>query len=103
LSWGFVGTAAAMIFGLIAFVSRGLMAARRRPSRIGAQAMRGLSAEIVDWRRGAGHVLVRGERWQAQSEEAFTKGEIVEVTTSKGLTLLVRRPQGFTASNGEFR
>ncbi len=103
LSWGLVGTAAAMIFGLIAFVGRGLMAVRRRPARIGPQAMRGLSAEIVDWRGGAGHVLVRGERWQAQSEEAFTKGEIAEVTASKGLTLSVRRPPDFTARNGDFR
>ncbi len=93
LSWGFVGTAAALIFGLILFVGRGLVAVRRRPARVGAQAMLGLSAEILDWHGGAGHILVRGERWQAQSEEAFTKGEIAEVTTAKGLTLLVRRPR----------
>jgi membrane-bound serine protease (ClpP class) len=103
LSWIFVGTLAAMIFGLIAFVGGGLMAARRRPARVGALAMRGLSAEILDWRGSSGHVLVRGERWQAQGEEDFDKGENVEVTTSKGLTLLVRRLSSFTASNGEFR
>ncbi len=53
--------------------------------------MRGLSAEIVDWSGGAGHVIAQGERWQARGAEAFTPGETVEVTTVDGLTLEVRR------------
>lgn len=65
--------------------------------------MRGLSAEILDWQGGAGHVLVRGERWQAHGDEVFTRGEIVEVTSSMGLTVLVRHPPGRAARNGEFR
>jgi membrane-bound serine protease (ClpP class) len=65
--------------------------------------MRGTSAEILDWQGGAGHVLVRGERWRAQGDEAFARGEIVEVTNARGLTVLVRHPPGRTAGDGEFR
>ncbi|MDI9849640.1 nodulation protein NfeD [Rhodoblastus sp. 17X3] len=103
VSWIFVAAIAAMIFSLIAFVGRGLIAARRLPARVGGPAMRGLSAEILDWRGRAGHVLVRGERWRAQGEETFDKGQAVEVTNCQGLTLLVQRPANLTANIGEFR
>jgi membrane-bound serine protease (ClpP class) len=53
--------------------------------------MHGLPAEILDWSGNAGHVLAQGERWQARGDEVFTPGEMVEVTTVKDLTLVVRR------------
>ena len=91
LSWTVITIAAAMIFGLTALTGSYLWRARKIPARVGAQAMRGLSAEIVDWSGGAGHVIAQGERWQARGAEAFTPGETVEVTTVDGLTLEVRR------------
>jgi membrane-bound serine protease (ClpP class) len=91
LSWGIVGLAAAMIFGLTVLAGRSLWATRKSPALVGAQAMRGLPAEILDWRGDAGYVLVQGEHWQARGEEAFTPGEMVEVVTVKDLTLVVRR------------
>jgi membrane-bound serine protease (ClpP class) len=100
LSWPIVGTTGAIFFGLIMLAGRMLWAARRRPARVGAEAMRGLPAEILDWRGGMGHVLAQGERWQAQGEGAFKPGERVEVVTVKGLTLEVRRRVG-AASDGE--
>ena len=49
--------------------------------------MRGLSAEILDWSGGAGHVLAQGERWQARGEEAFAPGETRRGDDVEGLTL----------------
>jgi membrane-bound serine protease (ClpP class) len=91
LSWTVIGIAAAMIFALTALMSSYLWRARRTPLRLGAQAMRGEPAEILDWSGEAGHVMARGERWQARGAEAFAPGETVEVTTLQGLTLEVRR------------
>ena len=51
-----VGLPAVLVFALVVFVGRALWRARRRPPRVGAQAMHGLPAEILDWRAGAGHV-----------------------------------------------
>ena len=68
-----------------------LWRARNNPARVGAQAMRGLPAEILDWSGSEGHVLAHGERWQAHGAEALAPGETVEVAGVNGLTLVVRR------------
>jgi membrane-bound serine protease (ClpP class) len=98
LSWTVIGLAAALIFGLTVLTGSYLWRARKIPARVGAQAMRGLPAEIVDWSGEAGHVMAQGERWQARGAETFTPGETVEVTAVDGLTLGVRRRP---ASDGE--
>jgi membrane-bound serine protease (ClpP class) len=56
--------------------------------------MRGVTAEVLDWRGRGGHVLAQGERWQARAEETFMQGEVVEVSEMKDLTLTVRRQRG---------
>lgn len=91
LSWTVVGIAAAMIFGLTLLTGRYLWRARRFPARVGAQAMRGLPVEILDWSGDTGHVAAQGERWQARGGEHFVPGETVQVTAVDGLTLVVRR------------
>ena len=58
---------------------------------VGAQAMRGLPAEVLDWNDREGHVLTHGERWQARGVETFRPGEMVEVANIVDLTLVVRR------------
>ena len=93
--------AAALAFGLALLTGSYVWASRKNPPRVGAQAMRGLPAEILDWSGGEGHALAQGERWQAQGEEVFVRGERVEVTDVKGLTLLVRRRQKRKQSDGE--
>ena len=50
-----------------------------------------LPAQILDWAGRSGHVLAQGERWQANAEETFTTGEMVEIAEVKNLTLTVRR------------
>ena len=92
LSWWTIGIAAAIFVSLILVVLGSLWRARKGPARLGAQAMRGLSAEILDWSESEGHVFTQGERWQARSTEAFKPGDVVEVANVVDLTLVVRRP-----------
>jgi membrane-bound serine protease (ClpP class) len=104
LSWAIVGTATAIVFGLIALMGGYVWRARKSPARLGMQALRGLAAEVLDWREGRGHVLAQGERWQAIGEEAFAPGDRVEVAGVAGLTLAVRRRRSAAvASDGELR
>ncbi len=100
LSWTVVVIAAAMIFSLTVVVLGSLWRARRNPARVGAQAMRGLPAEVLDWSGSEGHVFAHGERWQAHGAEALAPGEMVEVAGIKDLTLVVRRRSARTVSEG---
>jgi len=100
LSWPVIGITAAMFIGLILVVLGSLRRARKGPMRLGAQAMRGLTAEILDWSESEGHVFTQGERWQARGTEAFKPGEVVEVAGIKDLTLVVRRRSARTVSEG---
>jgi membrane-bound serine protease (ClpP class) len=101
LSWTIIGIAAAMTFALSALAGRSLWVTRKNPALVGAQAMRGLPAEVLDWHGDSGHVVAQGERWQARSEEVFATREIVEVTAVKDLTLFVRRRPDRTISDGD--
>jgi membrane-bound serine protease (ClpP class) len=69
-------------------------------ARVGAQAMRGLSAQVLDWSENEGHVVAQGERWQARGAESFKPGEMVEVANIKDLTLVVRRRPALTGEGG---
>ena len=100
LSWPVIGIAAAIFIGLILVVLGSLQRARKGPVRLGAQAMRGLTAEILDWSESEGHVFAQGERWQARGTEAFKPGEVVEVANVVDLTLVVRRRPVLTAREG---
>jgi membrane-bound serine protease (ClpP class) len=91
LSWPVVGITAAMFIGLVLVVLRSLRRADKGPVRVGAQAMRGLSAQVLDWSENEGHVFAQGERWQARGAETFKPGEVVEVANIIDLTLVVRR------------
>lgn len=91
LSWAVVVIAAAMIVSLTVVVLGSLWRTRRNPARVGANAMRGLPAQVLDWSGGEGHVVAHGERWQARGAEALAVGETVEVAGINDLTLVVRR------------
>ena len=93
LSWTIIGIAVALMATLILLTSRFLWIARKNPALVGAQAMRGMPAEVLDWGERSGHVLAQGERWHAQSEETFSAGERVEIAEVRDLTLTVRRRQ----------
>jgi membrane-bound serine protease (ClpP class) len=92
LSWSVIAIVAAMFTGFVLVVLGSLRRARKGPVQVGAQAMRGLPAEVLDWNDREGHVFTHGERWQARGVEAFRPGEVVEVANIVDLTLVVRRP-----------
>ncbi|MGY4289513.1 membrane-bound serine protease (ClpP class) [Bradyrhizobium sp. LM2.7] len=92
LSWWVIALAAAMFIGLLLVVLSALRRARKGPARVGALAMPGLIAEVIDWNENEGHVFTHGERWQARGADTFKPGERVEVANIAGLTLVVRRP-----------
>jgi membrane-bound serine protease (ClpP class) len=91
MSWAIIGAAAALTLGLALLTGSYLWAARRSLPRVGAQAMHGLPAEILDWSQGEGHVLAQGERWRAKADEPLAPGDSVEVAEVKDLVLMVRR------------
>jgi membrane-bound serine protease (ClpP class) len=94
LSWPLIAIVMAMFIGLVLIVLGSLRRARRGPIRVGAQAMRGLPAEVLDWSENEGHVFAHGERWQARGVEPFKPGDMVEVANIVDLTLVVRRATG---------
>ncbi|MBA1143359.1 NfeD family protein [Mesorhizobium neociceri] len=91
MSWAVIGAAAALTLGLALLTGSYLWTARRSLPRVGAQAMHGLPAEILDWSQGEGHVLAQGERWRAKADEPLAPGDSVEVAEVKDLVLTVRR------------
>ena len=92
LSWPVVVIVATMAFALTVFVLASLWRSRKKPARTGAAAMRGATAEVIDWTGHQGHVFAQGERWQARGPEPLTPGETVEIAGIHELTLEVRRP-----------
>ncbi|MDH2353630.1 nodulation protein NfeD [Bradyrhizobium sp. SSUT18] len=91
LSWWVIGITASVFIGFALVVLGSLRRAAKAPERVGARAMRGLPAEVLDWNGSEGHVFAHGERWQARGAETFKPGETVEVTNVIDLTLLIRR------------
>ncbi|MDI4233257.1 nodulation protein NfeD [Bradyrhizobium sp. Arg237L] len=91
LSWWLIAIVTATFIGFVLVVLGSLRRARSGPVRVGAQAMRGLSAKVLDWSENEGHVFTHGERWQARGTETFKPGEVVEVANIIDLTLVVRR------------
>ena len=91
VSWAVIGPAAALTLGLALLTGTYVWAARKSLPRVGGEAMRGLSAQILDWQGGEGHVLAQGERWRAKADEPLAPGDSVEVAEVKDLVLTVRR------------
>ncbi|MGY8633859.1 nodulation protein NfeD [Bradyrhizobium sp. 14AA] len=100
LSWWVIGITAAVFAGFALVVLGSLRRAARAPERVGAKAMRGLPAEVLDWNGSEGHVFAHGERWQARGAETFKPGETVEVANVVDLTLLIRRAPARTGEGG---
>ena len=86
--------------GLVLVVLRSVWHAHKGPERVGARAMSGLSAEVLDWSGNEGHVLAHGERWRARSAEVFKPGDVVEVANIVDLTLVVRRWPALAGERG---
>ncbi len=81
-----------LAFGLITvFLLRLALKARRNKSRMGADAMIGQIAVVMQPLAPSGQVMVNGELWQAESATPAAAGEQVRVRGLRDLTLLVER------------
>jgi membrane-bound serine protease (ClpP class) len=83
--------------GLAAFIlGVGMLVARRRrvPARLGVEGMIGAIGTARDRLAPAGTVLVHGEYWTAETDDAIEAGAPVEVTGVDGLRLHVRAARG---------
>ncbi|MGY8709585.1 nodulation protein NfeD [Bradyrhizobium sp. 18BD] len=100
LSWWVIGITAAVFVGFAFVVLGSLRRVAKAPERVGARAMRGLPAEVLDWNGSEGHVFAHGERWQARGAETFKPGETVEVANVIDLTLLIRHAPAQTGEGG---
>jgi membrane-bound serine protease (ClpP class) len=90
ISWAVIvpviGFAALVTF---AMVGMGMRAMRRRPVT-GSEGMIGLVGMAKTALAPKGQVAVRGELWEAMSDEPVEAGVMVEVTAIEGLTLRVK-------------
>lgn len=90
LSWAVIipviGVAAVVSF---AMVGMGVRAMRRRPVT-GSEGMVGLVGVAKTALSPRGRIAVRGELWEAMSEEPIEAGRMVEVTAIEGLKLRVK-------------
>lgn len=91
MSWAVIGIAAALTLGLALLSGSYLWAVRKKPARVGAQAMNGMPVEIIDWSGNQGHVFAQGERWRAKADEPLAPGDSAEVAGIKDLVLTIRR------------
>jgi membrane-bound serine protease (ClpP class) len=81
-----VVTVTALIGGFWAFAVGKSVAARRAPVTVGPEQIIGLEGVVRE-----GNVFVRGELWQARSDEPLHDGDRVAVDALDGLTLAVHR------------
>jgi membrane protein implicated in regulation of membrane protease activity len=88
--WGVIAVFAAAVIevGEIFFWIRFL---RRYPVRTGAEGLVGERGEVIVRCAPLGRVRLRGEIWNARSEEPVESGEEVCVEAVDGLTLVVAR------------
>lgn len=90
ISWGVI----IPVVGLAAFVSFAMVGmglrAMRRPPVTGGEGMIGLVGVAKTRLSPRGRIAVRGELWEAMSEEPVEVGDRVEVTAVEGLTLHVK-------------
>jgi membrane-bound serine protease (ClpP class) len=87
LVFGVGGSVAAIMLLIGTLVVR----SQRRPTPLGAEGMVGRVGVAQGRLAPAGTVLVRGEIWNADSEDVIEAGEQVEVKSIDGLRLRVRR------------
>jgi membrane-bound serine protease (ClpP class) len=68
-----------------------VLQAQRRRALTGAEGLVGLRGEAATDLEPEGWVSVQGELWRARCDEPVRRGETVEVVSSKGLRLRVRK------------
>ncbi|MCE8018056.1 nodulation protein NfeD [Halomonas sp. MCCC 1A17488] len=84
-----IGGIALLAAGIMLWVLIRFAGLRRRPARTGQEQLVGSLGVAQEDFQGQGHVRLRGERWNARSSAALTRGQEVRVVAVEGLTLVV--------------
>jgi membrane protein implicated in regulation of membrane protease activity len=93
--WGVIAVLAAAVIE-VAEVFIWIRFLRRYPVKTGAEGLVGARAEVIDRCAPRGRVQLRGEIWNARSEEPLELGDEVRVEAVDGLTLVVARASNAT-------
>jgi|Deesub1362B_J571_1020462.scaffolds.fasta_scaffold00058_77 membrane-bound serine protease (ClpP class) len=90
LSLGITATTAFFFLFGISAVLRG----RKKKAKVGGEELIGMSGVAITRIEGKGQVKVRGEIWNAVSEEIIEEGEEIIVIDREGLELKIKRKGG---------
>ncbi len=86
-----IATMVVLTVGFFLFAGRLGLKAQKRKKMLGVEELIGEEGEaITDFVNGRGKVFIKGEIWNAVSEEDIKKGQTVMVESAKGLTLRVK-------------
>jgi membrane protein implicated in regulation of membrane protease activity len=86
--WGVVAVAVAGVVE-IAEALFWIRLSQRRRAQVGAEALVGAEAQVVQQCRPSGQVRLQGELWRARCEAGADVGDIVRVRELDGLVLVV--------------
>lgn len=95
-----IGGVALAAAGLMLWVMTRFWGLRRSRVRTGQEELLGSEALVLEDFQGKGHVRLHGERWNARSEHALCRDQIVKVVGVDGLTVVVE-PVASLADNDE--
>lgn len=102
LSWGWLVPATILTTLFFAWIVGEGLRVQFSPHQTGKESMIGAKAEVTDpFSDGRGRVFVKGEYWNAVSDEDLKEGEECVVTEIRGLTLKVAEPKSAVREAGE--
>ena len=86
--WGVVAVVAGLVVE-VAETAFWVWLSKRGKPQVGAEALIGARAEVVEPCRPLGRVRVAGELWRARCDAGAGRGDVVRIRALDGLTLLV--------------
>jgi membrane-bound serine protease (ClpP class) len=89
VDWSIIAALGVFSLAMIVLVGRLALQTRRTRVQTGRDDLIGAVGEVMDWRKGTGHVFVRSERWNARGPVSLAKGALVVVQELDGLCLEV--------------
>jgi membrane-bound serine protease (ClpP class) len=89
IDWPIIAALGVFSLAIIILVGRLALQTRRARVQTGRDDLIGAVGEVMDWRKGTGHVFVRSERWNARGPVSLAKGALVVVQELDGLCLEV--------------
>jgi membrane-bound serine protease (ClpP class) len=89
IDWPIIAALGVFSLAMIILVGRLALQTRRARVQTGRDDLIGAVGEVMDWRKGTGHVFVRSERWNARGPVSLAKGALVVVQELDGLCLEV--------------